>query len=98
MQNVVRDLWALRLETFSDRITDPSEGEEGEPELFSSQPLAQADVEDNDESSRPSQNQNRWPRMIDSIGLCYMGALLLRLPVTIADMHQYVCFSSCSCS
>jgi len=87
LQNVIRDLWALRLEGFSSKIsTNMSETETEEPEVFSSQA---ADTEDeSDKAFKPSGKRVQWPRLVDSIALCYIGALLMRLPIGIADFHR----------
>ncbi|KAF4275019.1 hypothetical protein CNMCM8812_003326 [Aspergillus fumigatus] len=42
LEVVVRDLWALRLESLSERLRDPAE-DDREPELFSSQPATTLD-------------------------------------------------------
>ncbi|KAE8147865.1 hypothetical protein BDV25DRAFT_159440 [Aspergillus avenaceus] len=86
LEHVVRDLWALRLNTYADRITDTSEGDE-ETQFFSSQPSASQDEPD---TSRFRGKSLRWPRMIDTIGLCYLGAFIMRLPVGIAEFHRMV--------
>ncbi|GKZ34338.1 hypothetical protein AbraIFM66950_004568 [Aspergillus brasiliensis] len=83
---VVRDLWALRLETYADKINDPSEQDE-EPEFFSSQVASGLDGAND---IRFSGRQATWPRLIDSIALCYLGALLMRLPVGVGDLHRMV--------
>lgn len=87
LQNVIRDLWALRLEGFSSKINaNMSETETEEPEVFSSQA---ADTEDeSDKAFKPSGKRVQWPRLVDSFALCYMGALLMRLPIGIADFHR----------
>ena len=84
VQHVVRDLWALRLETYSEKIKNPSEGDE-ETEFFSSQPTA--DQEEPDLVRFGGKNL-QWPRLVDSVGLCYLGAFLMRLPVSVADFHR----------
>lgn len=81
-QAVVRDLWALRLQRLSQQIV-ALDHDTDEEEVFSSQPSGLSEGEQ-DEGSRTS----HWPRVIDSVGLCYLGAVLLRLPVTIADLHR----------
>lgn len=87
LQNIVRDLWALRLEGFSHKVNEVSEGEE-EPEVFSSQ--AAETTDDSDGAFKPQGKRVQWPRLIDSIALCYMGALLMRFPISIGDLYRYV--------
>ncbi|KAH8428054.1 TFIIB-type zinc finger domain-containing protein [Aspergillus melleus] len=81
-ENIVRDLWALRLETYSNKIKEIPE-EDDQPQLFSSQP--NTDVESEPEDFKPKSN---WPRLIDTVGLCYLAALLMRIPVSICGMHR----------
>ncbi|KAI9375680.1 RNA polymerase I-specific transcription initiation factor Rrn7 [Aspergillus egyptiacus] len=86
IENVIRDLWALRLETFAKKIADV-EGEDSQPEFFSSQPASAREDTDTD-VFKPGSKLVRWPRLIDTVALCYLGAILMRLPVSVADFHQ----------
>ncbi|KAL5339356.1 hypothetical protein BJX70DRAFT_364109 [Aspergillus crustosus] len=88
LEHVVRDLWALRLETFAKKIADLGD-EDSQPEFFSSQP-ASAREESEPEAFRPGSKVVQWPRLIDAVALCYLGAFLMRLPVTVADFHRMV--------
>ncbi|KAJ5601312.1 pol I core factor CF [Penicillium lagena] len=87
-ENVVRDLWALRLQDYALKINESLEEDESEPELFSSQPT------EKDESPelgfKPRGKYLAWPRLIDSIGLCYLAALVMRLPICVSDFHRLV--------
>ncbi|KAM0108905.1 hypothetical protein ACP6JB_005426 [Aspergillus fumigatus] len=85
LEVVVRDLWALRLESLSERLRDPAE-DDREPELFSSQPATTLDEPEG--AFKLSGRAAQWPRLIDTIGLCYLGCLLMRLPVTIGEFHR----------
>ncbi|KAE8353148.1 RNA polymerase I-specific transcription initiation factor Rrn7 [Aspergillus coremiiformis] len=85
-EHVVRDLWALRLETYADKIEDPSEGG-GETEFFSSQPTG---GQEEPETITFGGKNLQWPRLVDSVGLCYLGAFLMRLPVGIGEFHRMV--------
>ncbi|PLN84478.1 RNA polymerase I-specific transcription initiation factor Rrn7 [Aspergillus taichungensis] len=87
LENIVRDLWALRLETLSDKINTFSEKDE--PEFFSSsQPAAATEAEKHTEAPKIGSKYLQWPRLIDSIALCYLAALLMRIPISIADFHR----------
>jgi hypothetical protein len=83
----VRDLWALRVQKLQDRIEDVSTSGENTP-LFSSQA----------EDSGGEQSQRRKladsPRLIETLCLCYLGASLLRIPVTVGEVLSYVLFLS----
>ncbi|KAL4789469.1 hypothetical protein BDV19DRAFT_374058 [Aspergillus venezuelensis] len=87
-ENIVRDLWALRLETYA-KIIASIGGEDSQPEFFSSQP-ASAREDTETEAFMPNSKLVKWPRLIDTVALCYLGALLMRLPVSVGDFHQMV--------
>ncbi|KAJ5824082.1 hypothetical protein N7447_006422 [Penicillium robsamsonii] len=90
LEVIVRDLWALRLQDFEMKITEATEDDDDdtEAELFSSQPAG------NDESDgigfKPNSRYLEWPRLIDSVALCYLAAFLMRLPVCVADFHDMI--------
>ncbi|KAL4741895.1 hypothetical protein BDV11DRAFT_212504 [Aspergillus similis] len=89
LEDLVRDLWALRLETYAKKITDDGEGEDSQPEFFSSQPASgREDTET--ETFRVGSKLVQWPRLIDTVALCYLAALLMRLPVSVMDFHRMV--------
>lgn len=80
------------METYSKKIADLGD-EDSQPEFFSSQrPSAREDTET--ETFTPGSKVVQWPRLIDTIALCYLGALLMRLPVSVADFHRY---AICGC-
>ncbi|KAJ6119408.1 hypothetical protein N7523_003688 [Penicillium sp. IBT 18751x] len=85
---VVRDLWALRLQGFTLRINASADDEddESEREVFSSQA---ADTDDSEDLGFKAGGQYlQWPRMLDTVGLCYLAALLMRLPICVSDFYQ----------
>lgn len=98
LETVVRDLWSVRLRGVK------SLGEEdvgaGGSEIvgFSSKSEWEGTGTDTDgvESSRGAGRGNRKnarqegiPRLIDSLALCYLGTLLMRLPVTLGEFHRW---------
>ncbi|KAJ5713845.1 uncharacterized protein N7483_011026 [Penicillium malachiteum] len=90
LEGVVRDLWALRLRGFSLKITQSAEdeGDESEPELFSSQASA---TEDSDEMGLKSRSRYlEWPRLIEAVCLCYLASVLMRLPICVHDLHRLI--------
>ncbi|KAK4862581.1 hypothetical protein LT330_002714 [Penicillium expansum] len=89
LEVVVRDLWALRLQDFEMRLTDATEddGDDTESELFSSQP---AGKEESRDGFRPNSRYLEWPRLIDSVALCYLAAFLMRLPVSVIDFYDMI--------
>lgn len=98
LETVVRDLWSVRLRGVK------SLGEEGvgaggsETVGFSSQSEWERTGTDTDgmESSGRAGRRNikkarleGLPRLIDSLGLCYLGTLLMRLPITLGDFYRW---------
>ena len=93
LQGVVRDLWALRLRGFSSRINEnmnDDDDDDDEPQIFSSQTTpADSGEESGDESGfKPESHILQWPRLMDTVGLCYLAAVLMRLPVCVVDLHR----------
>ncbi|KAL2826788.1 hypothetical protein BDW59DRAFT_60544 [Aspergillus cavernicola] len=86
LENVVRDLWALRLETYAKKITEVND-EDSQPEFFSSQPASAREDTDTD-TFKPRSKLIQWPRLIDTVALCYLGAILMRLPVSVGEFYQ----------
>lgn len=85
-EGVVKDLWALRLQTLKEKISEPDSSD-----VFSSQPESDGEAESTeDEKTREWKVQAKGlPTLIQSVGICYLGAILLRLPVTLGDFHRY---------
>ena len=85
---MVKDLWALRLQLLKSKTDATSDEDTG----FSSQLQSETESEDKIEA-----DGRKWkvrgkdmPSLIESLGLCYLGTILLRLPVSIGEMHRYV--------
>ncbi|CAM1511139.1 Fc.00g086520.m01.CDS01 [Cosmosporella sp. VM-42] len=95
LEIVVRDLWDLRTRGSSRLVADDS-APEGELEIFSSQPgpdLPNKAVETS-RSRAQSWDPERgsdWPmpRMLDTLALCYLGCLLLRIPTRVGELCQW---------
>ncbi|KAL1305368.1 hypothetical protein AAFC00_002262 [Neodothiora populina] len=89
-ETMVRDLWALRLQTLQSRATYESESEaEHSSQLWSSQSEAEATDASTKRKSRRSKI-DAIPQLVDAVSLCYIGSLLLRLPVAVNDYHQWI--------
>jgi RNA polymerase I-specific transcription initiation factor RRN7 len=89
LEGVVRDLWALRLQIIKHQDKEALDETDTESQqLFSSQ----ADIsETDDESARePKKKENSLPTLIDTLGLCYLGIVVLRIPVSLGDLYKYV--------
>ncbi|KAF6841941.1 RNA polymerase I-specific transcription initiation factor rrn7 [Colletotrichum plurivorum] len=94
LETVVRDLWDLRTRGAGKPVETDS-ASEAELSLFSSQ----IDLYQEDQpSSRfkraqnwAPENGNEWPapRLIDTLGLCFLGCMLLRIPTRIGDFSRW---------
>lgn len=95
-QSVVRDLWALRLQTLRNRVPhglDP-EAETHSSQVFSSQSESETPTESQSTRSRRSsakdtQSRSLPPNLLETLSFCYIGALLLRVPLTVADVQKW---------
>lgn len=100
LETVVRDLWDLRIRgSPAAAVEDPTS--DGEMSVFSSQAEASED-ESRSRTSRASSRDRRvtdwsaeagdsWPapRVSDTLALCYLGCLLLRIPIRIGDLVRW---------
>lgn len=87
LEGVVKDLWTLRLQLLKSKIGAIPD----EDAVFSSQPQSETEAEDKHEGVG-----RKWkvkgkdsPSLIETLGLCYLGTVLLRLPVSIGEMHRW---------
>lgn len=87
---MVKDLWALRLQSLVDKFDESLDAADsnGSAEIFSSQASAIDAVEDKSPSSSTARKVTDNPLLEESLGLCYLGTLLLRLPVSIGDIYR----------
>lgn len=99
LELVVKDLWDIRTRGApSARKSTESDGNESEVSVFSSH--SEADSSDYDSSTRADEEQSqRWgrsrgrgwqnPRPMDTLALCYLGGLLLRLPLRVGQIQRW---------
>ncbi|KAK0312035.1 hypothetical protein LTR01_002949 [Friedmanniomyces endolithicus] len=92
LEALVRDLWALRLQRLRTRVSYDSDTEtDTQSHFFSSQSEGEASA--SDESARSRKHRGKkidgTPNLLDTLALCYIGALLLREPVLVADLHRW---------
>ncbi len=85
---MVKDLWGLRLQLLKSKTDATSD----EDTVFSSQPQSETETEDKNErvGRKWKVRGKEMPTLIETLGLCYLGTILLRLPVSIGEMHRYV--------
>ncbi|MCJ1479159.1 Pol I core factor CF [Lambiella insularis] len=84
---IVRDLWALWLQLIEEEHGKISETTDTESVLYSSQ--SEYTETDDEPTKEKSTKEKGLPTLIDTLGLCYLGAMLLRLPLTIATLHRW---------
>ena len=84
---MVKDLWALRLQLVKGKIDEDSDADA----VFSSQPESATENESkNDDGAREWKVRGKdMPTLIETLGLCYLGMVLLRLPVGLGELHRY---------
>lgn len=98
LETVVRDLWGLRLGV-TQKIGD-EEGGYGSgtgTTMFSS--ASEGGTTDSDATggkslgSRRSRKsvaaEERLPRLVETLGLCFLGTLLLRLPTSLGEFYKW---------
>ena len=87
LEHVVKNLWALRLQLLKGHV----EATPDEVNLFSSQPQTGKNESKVDKTThkRTLRLDKVMPSLVDSLGICYMGMMLLRLPVGIGELHRW---------
>jgi len=86
IETVLKDLWELRVQLLENRLDIGADAEA----VFSSQ--QQSDREEgNDHQVRKKWEARgkKTPGVLESLCLIYMAASILRLPVSIGDLHRY---------
>ena len=88
LETVVHDLWALRLQLLKSRPGDISDTDD-EPRVFSSQ-AEQSDTENDQYSAGGHERRAKklTPNLIETLGLCYLGAVLLKVPFSIGELYE----------
>ncbi|KAM5438832.1 hypothetical protein McanMca71_000656 [Microsporum canis] len=89
LEGIVKDLWVLRLDKIYEGRDDIYVEDENSTQLFSSQTGVSNEI-DKEEHQYHKRKLSTSPRVLDSLALCYLGILLLRLPVSIGYMQRWV--------
>jgi len=90
LESLVHDLWAVRMQLLKARVEELSD-----PETPSQVFSTQSEKEPSTEAEEAKQSRRRskgkdTPTLRDTLALCYLATLLLRLPVSIGDIHRSV--------
>lgn len=86
---MVLDLWALRILQLEPQISEIS-GQESQSQAFSA---TQSESESEMENSRLPSHEKKLkatPTLLDTLALCYLGIMTLRLSVTPGDIRGWV--------
>ncbi|KAF3482967.1 uncharacterized protein GIQ15_02291 [Arthroderma uncinatum] len=91
LKGIVKDLWILRLDKIYKGRDDiyVEEDDDNTTQLFSSQTGASNEI-DKEEHRYHKRKLSTSPRVIDSLALCYLGILLLRLPVSVGYVQKWI--------
>ncbi|KMU77714.1 hypothetical protein CISG_01470 [Coccidioides immitis RMSCC 3703] len=88
LELIVKDLWALRLQKLYEREDDNYRSDDNISQLFSSQ--TEWTELDDEEYRYHRRKLSDSPKVIDAVALCYLGTLLLRIPVSIGYMQRWI--------
>jgi RNA polymerase I-specific transcription initiation factor RRN7 len=97
LETVVRDLWSIRLRAVTglgeddivsatERMGDLSSASDRETE---SDATMSASESGRRKRKRGRIRANGLPKLIDTLGLCYLGMVMLRLPVSLGDLQRW---------
>lgn len=84
-QIIVRDLWTLRLSKLLHRLESPDRAGSGSQAPSS---VEESDEDDTQNASKRAGKEVGSPKLIETIALCYMGIILLRLPVRLQELYR----------
>ena len=84
---MAKDLWALRLQLVDGKQVELSETET-ESRMYSSQ--TEASETEDESTEKLGRREKDMPTVIDILGLCYIGMMLLRLPLSLGELHRYL--------
>ena len=93
LETIIRDLWAVRIRNIRSLGDDERDTRDGSG--YSSTSEGETDAEDDEfrmEMNRRHQKLARergLPKLIESLALCYMAMLLLRLPVSVGELQKW---------
>ena len=92
---LVKGLWSLRLQKLQSKVSYESETDTEAPssQVFSSQ--SESEGISASQSSRRNRRDNTKPKegtpnLVETLSFCYIGILLLRIPITVAEIHVWI--------
>ena len=88
-QVVIKDIWRLRLHMLQGLLQDADQETSSQP-FFSSQQTSGEETDQEDTRRAKLSIRGKAPKLIESVVLCYMALLLLRLPILSSDIRTWV--------
>ncbi|CAG8960949.1 hypothetical protein HYFRA_00002487 [Hymenoscyphus fraxineus] len=93
LETVVKDLWGLRVGKLF-KAGEKSYGSVSGTFFSSASEAENTESDGKSVSSRRSRRsiagEERMPKLIETLGLCYLGMLLMRLPTSLGDLFKWV--------
>ena len=84
----MKELWTLRLQKLYERNDEGYLSDDNTTQVFSSQ-TEQSTAVDDEENRYHKKQLSSSPKAVESLALCYLGILLLRIPVSIGYIQRY---------
>ncbi|KAL6858485.1 hypothetical protein J3F83DRAFT_750966 [Trichoderma novae-zelandiae] len=95
LETVVRDLWDLRTRGSNSSMADDAQGDDEDLAVFSSEPSRSPSSRERHPMARKQSWDPelglRWPlpRVPDTLAICYLGCILLRIPTHLGDVIRW---------
>ncbi|EME86107.1 uncharacterized protein MYCFIDRAFT_131200 [Pseudocercospora fijiensis CIRAD86] len=90
LEGLVKDLWALRLQKLQNKVSYDSDAETDaqSSRIFSSQSEGDSGTDTENTITRRDRTRQKGPgpNMLELLGLLHIGIMLLKIPITAADM------------
>lgn len=86
----MKDLWTLRLAKQVDKlerssVLDP----ESQRPSAKAQSSEEVDEETQNVSKSTAEKASNSPVLVETVALCYLGILLMRLPISLGSIYRY---------
>jgi RNA polymerase I-specific transcription initiation factor RRN7 len=86
-QTVVKDLWTLRLAKQAEKLSSVEPQDQGLSRNAGTSD--ESEKETSNVPTPPGKKARDSPVLVETIALCYLGILLLRLPIGLGDIYRY---------
>jgi RNA polymerase I-specific transcription initiation factor RRN7 len=86
----VKDLWTLRLLKQAEKLEKPFALDSESQDLSTKSGTGEESEEETQNVSKTSgKKASDSPVLVETVALCYLGILLMRLPTGLADIYRY---------